>query len=113
MAGLTPGLNPNIRLVEDSLEAQPQLEGMDVLVIEDAPEAGGAEMDMEGNVLRIEHEDGSISISLDGQPIERAKKKKRQGWYKNLAEDMSDNDLSSIAEDLMRGINQDGRKKIG
>ena len=107
MAGLTPGLNPNIRLVEDSLEAQPQLEGMDVLVIEDAPEAGGAEMDMEGNVLRIEHEDGSISISLDGQPIERAKKKKRQGWYKNLAEDMSDNDLSSIAEDLMRGINQD------
>jgi hypothetical protein len=107
MAGLTPGLNPNIRLVENSLEAQPQLEGMDVLVIEEAPEGAGPEMDMEGNVLRIEHDDGSISISLDGQPIERAKKKKRQGWFKNLAEDMSDNDLGSIAEDLMRGINQD------
>jgi len=107
MAGLTPGLNPNIRLVENSLEAQPQLESMDVLVIEDAPEGAGPEMDMEGNVLRIEHDDGSISISLDGQPIERAKKKKRQGWFKNLAEDMSDNDLGSIAEDLMRGINQD------
>lgn len=107
MAGLTPGLNPNIRLVEDSLEAQPQLEGMDVLVIEEAAEGAGPEMDMEGNVLRIEHDDGSISISLDGQPIERAKKKKRQGWFKNLAEDMSDNDLGTIAEDLMRGINQD------
>lgn len=104
---ITPGLNPNIRLVGDSLEAQPQLESMDVLVIEDAPEGAGPEMDMEGNVLRIEHDDGSISISLDGQPIERAKKKKRQGWFKNLAEDMSDNDLGSIAEDLMRGINQD------
>ena len=107
MAGLTPGLNPNIRLVDNQLEAQPQLEGMDVLVVEDAPVGSGAEMDMEGNVLRIEHDDGSISISLDGQPIEKAKKKRRQDWYKNLAEELPDHALATIAEDLMYGIRQD------
>jgi hypothetical protein len=104
---LTPGLVPNIRLDQDQQDL-PLGEGQDTIVVMDAdPDADQPEMDVDGNVLRIDHGDGSISVSLDGRPIESGKKKKTEGWYENLAEEMDENTLSEIAQQLIKGIEED------
>ena len=104
---LTPGLVPNIRLDQDQQDL-PLGEGQDTIVVMDAdPDADQPEMDVDGNVLRIDHGDGSISVSLDGRPIQSGKKKKTEGWYENLAEEMDENTLSEIAQQLIKGIEED------
>ena len=104
---LVPGLVPNIRLNQD----QPDLplgEGQETVIVMDADDdADQPEMDIDGNVLRIDHGDGSISVSLDGRPIESSKKKKTEGWHENLAEEMDENALSEIAHRLIKGIEED------
>ena len=104
---LVPGLVPNIRLDQD----QPDLplgEGQETVIVMDADDdADQPEMDIDGNVLRIDHGDGSISVSLDGRPIESSKKKKTEGWHENLAEEMDENALSEIAHRLIKGIEED------
>ena len=104
---LVPGLVPNIRLDQD----QPDLplgEGQETVIVMDADEnADQPEMDIDGNVLRIDHGDGSISVSLDGRPIESSKRKKTEGWHENLAEEMDENALSEIAHCLIKGIEED------
>ena len=105
---LTPGLSPNIRLGDQNPQ-QPELpEAMDI-VVEMAGEDGSdkPEMDMNGNVLRIEHPDGTISVSLNGEPIEKANKKTQEGWFANLADDIEEQELSRIVDDLTRGIAND------
>jgi len=105
---LTPGLVPaNLRLDQnqpnDNLD-----EGQDTVVVMDADEdADLPELDASGNVLRIDHGDGSISVSLDGRPIQSAKKSKNGGWYENLADDIGESELSTIAEKLIKGIEED------
>ena len=104
---LTPGLNPNLRLDQDQDQAAP-VEGMDVIVEMADENEDMPEMDIEGNILRIEHPDGSISISLDGKPLDAGKgKDKDTSWYANLAEDLEEQELSRIAGDLIRGIDSD------
>jgi hypothetical protein len=105
---LTPGLSPNIRLGDQNPQ-QPELpEAMDI-VVEMAGEDGSdkPELDMDGNILRIEHPDGTISVSLNGEPIEKANKKTQEGWFANLADDIEDQELSRIVDDLTRGIAND------
>ena len=103
----TPGLVPNIRLDQD----QPQElldDGQDTIVVMDADDdADQPEMDVNGNVLRIDHGDGSISVSLDGKPIQSAKNNKNEGWFENIAEELSDAELSTIAHALIKGIEED------
>jgi hypothetical protein len=102
---MTPGLMPNLRLVGG--EEQPPADGEVIVeIIEDG--ADRAKTDEKGAILEIEHPDGSLTISLDGKPIEdRAKERDEDNWYRNLVEDVSDMQLSTIAEDLMRGIRDD------
>ena len=103
---LTPGLSPNIRLQDD----QPQpadLGGADIVVEMEEDGEDQPEIDMDGNILRIEHPDGTISVSLDGKPIEEPGKKKLEGWFANLAEDIDENELSRISGELIRGISSD------
>ena len=105
---MTPGLSPNIRLPDLNPQMPPQGDGVEIIVeMEDEDGADKPEIDMEGNVLRIEHPDGTISVSLDGKPIEKASKNKQEGWFANLAEDIDTEELSRIADDLMRGIAND------
>jgi len=94
---LTPGLVPNIRLDQDQQD-DPLNEGQDTVVVMDADDDSDLpELDANGNVLRIDHGDGSISVSLDGRPIQSAKKKDQDEWFANLAEDIGENELSRIA----------------
>lgn len=104
---LTPGLVPNIRLDQDQQD-DPLNEGQDTVVVMDADDdADQPELDATGNVLRIDHGDGSISVSLDGKPIQSARKRDQDEWFANLAEDIDENELSRIAELLIKGIEED------
>jgi hypothetical protein len=80
---------------------------MDVTVADADEEADVPEFDQDGALLRIDHGDGSITVSLDGKPIEDSEEKGPSGWFDNLVEDISDMELGSIAEDLLRGIDDD------
>ena len=65
-------------------------------------------VDEKGAVIEIEHGDGSVTVSLDGKPIEEALEAKRdQGWYDNLCEDIGHDALQMLTEDLLDGIADD------
>lgn len=102
---MTPGLVPNLRLVPE--EQQPEsAEDMIVEVSEGDPTV---DMDEAGNILRIEHPDGSISISLDGKPIEQGESEaeKAKDWFRNLVDEIDPGQLILIANELMDGIKDD------
>ena len=102
------GLNPNIRITGDS---QPdELGPMDVQVLNDDTEGADVpEIDDSGAILKIDHGDGSISVSLDGKSIEDPADVANEpaGWFDNLAEKIDDSELSGIAEDLLKGVSDD------
>jgi len=97
-----PGLMPaNIRLPGLPEAAIPTpdvaIEESDVL----QEPAGGEPL------LRIEHEDGSVTISMDGSSLAPVADKKPGGWFDNLVDDIDAGSLGSIADDLLRGIGDD------
>ena len=102
---LVPGLSPSIR--EPAPEAPEMLPGGDVVVMEADEGVDQPQTDDAGNILSIEHPDGSITVRIDGQPLEAAGSKKETGWFDNLVDQIGDMELSRIAEDLMRGIRDD------
>ena len=104
---LTPGLNANIRQPMPEPEAlQPGVE----VIVEDADEGSDLpEYGDRGEILRIEHPDGSISVSLDGTPIAGGPQKPNLDWFDNLVDEVSDTELSRIAETFRAS---DGREKL-
>lgn len=73
--------------------------------------------DDRGDVLRIEHADGSVTVSLDGKSlVNQDKNKSDKKWFSNLAEDLSETILSGICETLLQRIEEDieaRQQKIG
>ena len=64
--------------------------------------------DDKGNIVQLEHGDGSVTVSLDGKPIgEAANEPKPGGWFENLAERIPDDTLNTIVEELLQGIDED------
>ena len=99
---LTPGLVPNIRQDAPASDAMPPEDEIMIEMVEDADQP---DIDEKGNTIKIEHSDGSITISLDGRPIEEnVKEKDLADWFRNLVEDIDDMELSRVANDLIRGI---------
>lgn len=102
------GLNPNIRMHDD--EADAAIGPMDVTVENDETEGDDIpEVSQDGAILKIEHGDGSITLSLDGKPIQDADNEKRppQGWFDNLVDEIDEDELNGIADDLIRGVEDD------
>jgi len=97
-----PGLVPNIRLNEE----QPDRSPLEDLIVENADEQSNEVVDDDGNVVSIEHEDGSVTVSLDG-PLQKAEEDNPPGWFDNLVDRIDSFELSKIAEDLLRGIDDD------
>lgn len=96
----TPGLvNPNIRL-----PGQPEPDMPEVII-----EAGSdvPDIDEKGNILRIEHDDGSVTVSLDGSPLNGAAERDPLEWFDNLVDDIDSTELYRIADMLLRGIDDD------
>jgi hypothetical protein len=102
---LTPGLVPNIRQVPESPVGE--VDPADVIV-EMAEEGGDMpDIDDAGNIVRIEHGDGSVTVSLDGRPIEEAERGTRGGWFDNLVDEIDEFEVNRISSDLLRGIEDD------
>ena len=101
---LTPGLNPNLRQLGPEGEA---VSAPDQDIIVQVDENGDTpEFDDNGAILRIDHGDGSVTVSLDGKPLNEARRKDTS-WYGNLVEDIEQDELSRICDDLLRGIDND------
>lgn len=80
----------------------------DDIEIEFAPEGGDIpEFDDKGNILKIEHDDGSITLSLDASPVEKAYGNTNSDWFGNLVDEVDEYELNKISEDLLRGISSD------
>jgi len=102
---MTPGLVPNLRL-DDQDQASINQPDIMVELLGDAPDR--PKIDEKGNVLEIEHGDGSISISLDGRPLNKAAPREdKADWFRNLADDIDSSHLQFIADELIKGIDQD------
>ena len=103
---MTPGLSPSIRQHQE--EPAGGLGGLEDILVEIEQGHDKPETDDKGNILRIEHDDGSVSVSLDGQPVESAcSADNPEGWFNNLVDDIDQGELAAIADDLLRGIEDD------
>jgi hypothetical protein len=99
-----PGLVPNIRITDPSA---PEASPLEDLIVENAEEADSPNIDEDGNLVSIEHEDGSVTVSLNG-PIESAiNDGNPDGWFDNLVDRIDDFELARIADELLRGIDDD------
>lgn len=99
------GLAGNLRLVPPPEASAP--DPADV-VVEIEPGGDAPVVDEKNNILRIEHGDGSITVSLDGRPLgDAAKPEKPLEWFDNLAERIDGDELSRITEELLRGVAED------
>ena len=80
-------------------------------VIVELADDNGADVpdfDSKGNILKIEHGDGSVTVSLDGKPIEAANEESGpEGWFDNLVDRIDQMEISRISNDLLRGIDDD------
>ena len=99
-----PGLAPmNIR------QPGPEVgeNALDPIEIDFAEPEDREERDEKGNLLSIEHADGSITVSLDDNPLERAEGDSGEEWFDNLVDKIDPAELSRISGDLIRGIDDD------
>lgn len=65
------------------------------------------EMDDKGNILSIEHDDGSITVSIDDRPVEMADGQNPPGWFDDISDRIGEDECTRIAEDVLRGIDDD------
>jgi len=79
----------------------------DIVVEMASDDADVPDVDERGNILRIEHGDGSVTVSLDGSPLGSTEEKRGGGWFDNLVDDISEGELNRISSDLLRGIEDD------
>lgn len=116
MAGLIPN-NANIRLtnhfnglgVENPVHVEVTPQSM--LDEVDADNDDDREIfDDKGNVIKIEHADGSVTVSTGGVPL-RSARETPVGWYSNLAEKLNEIELNIIANDLITAIEADDRSR--
>ena len=102
---MTPGLASAIR--------QPGPDGgtgsnAEDIIIEMADEGGDVpDIDERGNIIKIEHGDGSVTVSLDGSPIDGSGRELKLEWFDNLAEEIGTDELGRIAGELIAGVDDD------
>lgn len=106
MSGLAGLNNANLRIVGAPDPAIPDAANVTVELTQDGDDT--PEIDAKGNILRIDHGDGSITVSLDGKPLgSTAANHDPVEWFGNLAEKLDDSELSRITEELLLGIADD------
>jgi len=106
MSGLAGTHNANLRLPGPPDPTAP--DPADVIVSIDTAGNDVPDIDEQGNILRIDHGDGSISVSLDGKPLGSVNPANEpMEWFGNLAEQIDHDELSRITEELLQGIADD------
>jgi len=100
---MTPGLSPSVRQEQEPVGLAPSEE----VLVEILNDIDKPETDDKGNIIRIEHDDGSVSVSLDGSPMGESEAVRAQEWFSNLVEDIDQFELGRIADELLRGVRDD------
>ena len=100
---MTPGLSPSVRQEQEPVGLAPS----DEVLVEILDDVDKPETDDKGNIIRIEHDDGSVSVSLDGSPMGESEAMRAQEWFSNLVEDIDQFELGRIADELLRGVRDD------
>jgi hypothetical protein len=96
----TPGLKHNIR--------QDPMAGLGSIADVGSDDSSDNVVDFVGKpLLQIEHDDGSITISMDGKPVVEDDAEAIREWFSNLVDDIDDMERQRICEDLLRGIDDD------
>lgn len=104
---MTPGLGAAIRLNQQEPPAlPPEGPGVDVPMPQ--------EEDPQVDNLVINHDDGSVTVSIDGRPIKIGgdDDEKNDDWFRNLVDEISQSDLSMVAESLLRGVDDDLQSRM-
>jgi hypothetical protein len=102
---LVPGLSPNLRVtnggvagaISPGVSIKHDDSGADNTSDRDDPKA----------VIRIEHSDGSVTISLDGKSLLPSPDNGPEGWFDNLVDKIDDEELARISDELLRGVDDD------
>lgn len=103
---MTPGLKANIRQLAPEPEPLPDPEDVAIEIIEEGSDK--PKMDDDGNVFEIEHPDGSVTLSINGKPLnDNETERDESNWFRNLVDDISEGELSQIANELIRGVDDD------
>jgi len=97
---MVPGLVSGLRQIAPEIpEVQVEVaEGVDL-----------PQPETDANLLEVEHEDGSITISMDGKPVNpvESEAERAADWFRNLVDEIDPGELQMIASDLLRGIDDD------
>jgi len=106
MSGSATGLNPGF--IRQPPPAMTEVDGEPIeIIVSDEDGADLPKTDDKGNIIEIEHPDGSISVSLDGRPLGESKEKQGFEWFSNLVDDIDSGELGRISSELLRGIEDD------
>lgn len=100
----------NLRLVSPAAnDADPH--SIDIDVAEDDPDQ--PQINDDGHILSIEHGDGSVTISMNDKPLlpGLGHNSGSRDWFRNLAEEIGEDQLSAVAEDLLRGVTDDEQSR--
>ncbi|MGA1580293.1 MAG: hypothetical protein ACO35B_06405, partial [Luminiphilus sp.] len=97
----TPGLSPSIRQLP---MAEPDDSDVAVEIVEgdDSPVENE-----DGKILEIQHDDGSITVSLDGKSLVEDEEGRDLSWFDNIVDQISEGELTRISYELLRGIEDD------
>jgi len=100
--------NANLRIVGKPDPELPDPAKVIVDMTDDDP-VDVPDVDTKGNILRINHGDGSISVSLDGAPLGKtgAANDGPLQWFDNLIDKIDEGELTRITEDLLLAVDQD------
>lgn len=106
MSGVAGLNNANLRIVG---QPDPELPDAAQVVVDIQEDGDAPDIDDAGNILKITHGDGSITVSLDGKPLGNINPANDEPmeWFGNLAEKIDSDELNRITEDLLRGIAED------
>ena len=102
MMPMVPGLQYNVR--QDPTQSA-GLGGAEEVLVEIAEGTDVPQVGTDGRILKIEHDDGSVSVSLDGRSLDEGESEaERSGeWFRNLVDEIDGISLNSIASDLKIG----------
>jgi len=71
------------------------------------PANDGGKVSFDDGMMRIENEDGSVTIDFNPDKAKSTGEQNENEFYANLADDIDDEKLDSIATDLLEGIRRD------
>jgi hypothetical protein len=104
-----PGLgNANLRLMDHTDPADPDPAHV-IVELGGDDQADLPEVDAHNNIVRINHGDGSVTVSLDGKGLGKANAANDgpEDWFDNLVDKIDASELSRITDDLLRGVDID------